>query len=73
MSSLVMTSTPVFVAVRPPGFRWAITRFRTDALPGFREHMFASGFLHPLPVGLVRGIGPVSQRRLDEDGIHTIG
>ena len=30
-------------------------------------------FLHPLPVGLVWGIGPVTQRLLDERGIHTIG
>ena len=30
-------------------------------------------FLHPLPVGLVWGIGPVTQRRLADRGIHTIG
>jgi DNA polymerase IV len=30
-------------------------------------------FLDPLPVGLVWGIGPVTQRRLDERGIHSIG
>ena len=30
-------------------------------------------FLHPLPVGLVWGIGPVTQRRLAERGVHTIG
>jgi DNA polymerase-4 len=29
-------------------------------------------FLDPLPVGLVWGIGPVTQRRLAERGIHTI-
>jgi len=30
-------------------------------------------FLHPLPVGLVWGIGPVTRRRLAEKGIATIG
>jgi DNA polymerase-4 len=30
-------------------------------------------FLDPLPVGLVWGIGPVTQRRLAERGVHTIG
>ncbi len=30
-------------------------------------------FLDPLPVGLVWGIGPVTQQRLNERGIHTIG
>jgi DNA polymerase-4 len=30
-------------------------------------------FLDPLPVGLVWGIGPVTQQRLSERGIHTIG
>jgi DNA polymerase IV len=30
-------------------------------------------FLDPLPVGLVWGIGPVTQRKLAERGIHTIG
>ncbi len=30
-------------------------------------------FLHPLPVGLVWGIGPVTQQRLADRGIHTIG
>jgi DNA polymerase-4 len=30
-------------------------------------------FLHPLPVGLVWGIGPVTQQKLAEKGIHTIG
>lgn len=30
-------------------------------------------FLHPLPVGLVWGIGPVTQRRLADRGVHTIG
>ncbi|MGC0251809.1 DNA polymerase IV [Pseudactinotalea sp. Z1748] len=31
-----------------------------------------TAFLHPLPVGLIWGIGPVTQRRLAELGIHTI-
>ena len=30
-------------------------------------------FLDPLPVGLVWGIGPVTQQRLHSRGIHTIG
>ncbi|MFN8023080.1 MAG: DNA polymerase IV [Acidimicrobiales bacterium] len=30
-------------------------------------------FLHPLPVGLVWGVGPVTERKLAERGIHTIG
>ena len=30
-------------------------------------------FLHPLPVGLVWGIGPVTQQKLAAKGIHTIG
>lgn len=30
-------------------------------------------FLHPLPVGLVWGIGPVTQAKLAERGIRTIG
>ncbi|MEQ1872974.1 MAG: DNA polymerase IV [Ilumatobacteraceae bacterium] len=30
-------------------------------------------FLDPLPVGLVWGIGPVTQQRLSERGIYTIG
>ncbi|MBI4885095.1 MAG: DNA polymerase IV [Actinobacteria bacterium] len=30
-------------------------------------------FLHPLPVGLVWGIGPVTKQRLADRGIHTIG
>jgi DNA polymerase IV len=30
-------------------------------------------FLDPLPVGLVWGIGPVTQQRLADRGIHTIG
>ncbi|MDO8363352.1 MAG: DNA polymerase IV [Actinomycetota bacterium] len=30
-------------------------------------------FLHPLPVGLVWGIGPVTQQKLAQRGIHTIG
>lgn len=30
-------------------------------------------FLHPLPVGLVWGIGPVTQQRLADRGIYTIG
>jgi DNA polymerase-4 len=30
-------------------------------------------FLDPLPVGLVWGVGPVTERKLSERGIHTIG
>jgi DNA polymerase-4 len=30
-------------------------------------------FLHPLPVGLIWGIGPVTRKRLAEKGIKTIG
>jgi DNA polymerase-4 len=30
-------------------------------------------FLHPLPVGLIWGIGPVTRKRLAEKGIRTIG
>ena len=32
-----------------------------------------SDFLDPLPVGLVWGVGPTTERRLHEAGIHTIG
>jgi DNA polymerase IV len=30
-------------------------------------------FLDPLPIGLIWGVGPTTQRRLNEAGIHTIG
>ena len=30
-------------------------------------------FLHPLPIGLIWGVGPTTERRLHEAGIHTIG
>ena len=30
-------------------------------------------FLDPLPIGLIWGVGPTTQRRLQEAGIHTIG
>src|SRR5262249_33973714 len=30
-------------------------------------------FLHDLPVGLMWGVGPVTQARLAEIGVHTIG
>jgi DNA polymerase IV len=30
-------------------------------------------FLDPLPIGLLWGVGPTTQRRLHEAGIHTIG
>ena len=31
------------------------------------------GFLDPLPIGLIWGVGPTTERRLHEAGIHTIG
>jgi DNA polymerase IV len=34
---------------------------------------FEREFLEPLPVGLMWGIGPVTQAKLSERGIHTIG
>lgn len=30
-------------------------------------------FLDPLPIGLIWGVGPTTERRLNEAGIHTIG
>jgi DNA polymerase-4 len=30
-------------------------------------------FLHPLPVGLIWGVGPTTERRLHEVGVYTIG
>ena len=30
-------------------------------------------FLHPLPIGLIWGVGPATERRLHEAGIYTIG
>jgi DNA polymerase IV len=30
-------------------------------------------FLDPLPVGLIWGVGPVTQQRLSDRGVHTIG
>ena len=30
-------------------------------------------FLDPLPIGLIWGVGPTTERRLHEAGIHTIG
>jgi DNA polymerase IV len=32
-----------------------------------------TGFLHPLPVGLIWGVGPVARERLADEGITTIG
>jgi DNA polymerase-4 len=32
-----------------------------------------SSFLDPLPIGLIWGVGPATQRRLHESGIYTIG
>jgi DNA polymerase IV len=32
-----------------------------------------SDFLDPLPIGLIWGVGPTTERRLHEAGVHTIG
>jgi DNA polymerase-4 len=37
------------------------------------EPMEERGFLDPLPIGLIWGVGPTTQRRLHEAGVFTIG
>jgi DNA polymerase-4 len=45
---------------------------KPDGLVVVQPHL-ETEFLHPLPVGLMWGIGPVTQTKLAERGIHTIG
>lgn len=45
---------------------------KPDGLVVVQPHL-ETEFLHPLPVGLMWGIGPVTQAKLAERGVHTIG